>query len=76
MNSKYFFSMLVSFMMSLSIVMAQTVTERFQVSGNCGMCKSKIEKAAKDAGATSASWNEDSKELVVSFASANICIPR
>lgn len=48
MNSKYFFSMLVSFMMSLSIVMAQTVTERFQVSGNCGMCKSKIEKAAYD----------------------------
>lgn len=71
MNSRYFFSMLVSFVMSLSIVMAQTVTERFQVSGNCGMCKSKIEKAARDAGATSASWNEDSKELVVSFASAN-----
>ena len=63
--------MLISFVMSLSMVMAQSVTERFQVSGNCGMCKSKIEKAAKDAGASSASWNEDSKELVVSFDSGN-----
>jgi hypothetical protein len=71
MNTKYFFSMLISFVMSLSMVMAQSVTERFQVSGNCGMCKSKIEKAAKDAGASSASWNEDSKELVVSFDSGN-----
>jgi len=71
MNSKYFFALFISFMFSASLVMAQTTTERFQVSGNCGMCKSKIEKAAKDAGASSASWNEDSKELVVSFASGN-----
>ncbi|MFM7645446.1 MAG: hypothetical protein ACKO41_01910 [Sphingomonadales bacterium] len=71
MNSKYFFSLLVSATLSISFVMAQSVTERFQVSGNCGMCKSKIEKAAKAAGATEASWNEDSKELVVSFASGN-----
>lgn len=69
MNTKYFFSLLVTSVLSVSIAMAQTVTERFQVSGNCGMCKSKIEKAAKEAGATEAAWNEDSKELVVSFAS-------
>lgn len=42
----------------------------FQVSGNCGMCKSRIEKAAKEAGATTATWNEDSKQLNVSFASS------
>lgn len=71
MKKQYFFSLLITSMLSVSLVMAQTVTERFQVSGNCGMCKSKIEKAAKDAGATAASWNEDSKELVVSFASGN-----
>lgn len=41
----------------------------FQVSGNCGMCKSRIEKAAKEAGAAKAIWNEDSKQLNVSFAS-------
>jgi len=41
----------------------------FQVSGNCGMCKSRIEKAAKEAGATNASWNDESKQLKVTFAS-------
>jgi mercuric ion binding protein len=71
MKKKYFFSLVVASLLSVTLVMGQKVTERFQVSGNCGMCKSKIEKAAKDAGATSATWNEDSKELVVSFASAN-----
>ena len=38
-----------------SCVNAQAKTETFKVSGNCGMCKTKIEKAAKDAGAKVAS---------------------
>ena len=46
---------------------AQSKTETFKVSGNCGMCKSKIEKAAKEAGAQSASWNEDTKDLTVTY---------
>lgn len=71
MKKQYFFSLLICAMLSVTLVMAQTVTERFSVSGNCGMCKSKIEKAAKAAGASSAAWNEDSKELVVSFDSGN-----
>jgi copper chaperone CopZ len=41
--------------------------ETIKVWGNCGMCQKKIEKAAKAAGATTASWNEDSKELKVSY---------
>lgn len=43
-------------------------TETFNVSGNCGMCKSNIEKAAKSAGASYADWNEDSKKLTVKYA--------
>jgi hypothetical protein len=50
---------------------AQSVTEKFKVSGNCGMCKAKIEKAAKDAGATAADWDVDSKEIKVSFNSSS-----
>ena len=46
---------------------AQTKTETFKVSGNCGMCKTKIEKAAKDAGASEASWDADSKQLTVTY---------
>ena len=44
-------------------------TETFNVSGNCGMCETKIEKAAKDAGATYAEWNSETKSLTVKFKS-------
>jgi periplasmic mercuric ion binding protein len=46
-----------------SVVKKETV----KVWGNCGMCKAKIEKAAKTAGATKANWNEDSKMLLVTY---------
>jgi periplasmic mercuric ion binding protein len=49
---------------------AQTKTETFKVSGNCGMCKSKIEKAAKDGGATAAKWDVDSKIITVTYKSS------
>ena len=55
------------FIMSIFAVQAQTTTDVFNVSGNCGMCKSRIEAAAKEAGASSASWDADSKKLKVSF---------
>jgi hypothetical protein len=48
---------------------AQTTTESFKVAGNCGMCESRIEKAAKAAGATEADWNAETKMLKVSFGS-------
>lgn len=50
-----------------TLAFAQTKTESFQVSGNCGMCKTRIEKAAKTAGATEAKWDEDSKQLTVTY---------
>jgi mercuric ion binding protein len=46
---------------------AQTKTDKINVAGECGSCKKKIEKAAKNAGATYALWNEDSKILVVKY---------
>jgi hypothetical protein len=47
-------------------VNAQTAT-KLKVSGNCGMCKSSIEKAAKTAGATTANWDMDAKLLTLMF---------
>ncbi|MBC7933770.1 MAG: hypothetical protein H7Y86_00230 [Rhizobacter sp.] len=41
--------------------------ETIKVWGNCGMCKETIEGAAKKAGASTADWNEESKELKVSY---------
>jgi copper chaperone CopZ len=46
---------------------AQAKTDTFHVSGECNMCKKKIETAAKVAGATYASWNVDSKTLTVKY---------
>ncbi len=42
-------------------------TEKIKVWGNCGMCKTTIEKAAKAAGANYALWNEEAKILTVKF---------
>lgn len=53
-------------------VFAQSVKkETFKVAGVCGMCKKKIETAAKSAGATQALWNVNSKELSVTYAVAS-----
>lgn len=45
-------------------------TSTIKVWGNCGMCKSNIEKAAKKAGANTASWSEDTHQLKFSYAVA------
>lgn len=55
-----------SFLICSIFTFAQTPTT-IKVSGNCGMCKKHIEKAAKDAGATNASWDKVTKLLTVSF---------
>ena len=46
-------------------------TETIPVSGNCGMCKSNIEKAAKKAGATDAKWDVDAKTLTIKYNSSS-----
>jgi Cu(I)/Ag(I) efflux system membrane fusion protein len=42
-------------------------TESIKVWGNCEMCKDRIEKTVKSAGATSATWDQKSKLLTMSF---------
>ncbi|MGJ7033040.1 heavy-metal-associated domain-containing protein [Niabella hirudinis] len=48
-------------------VYAQAKTEKIPVSGNCGMCKKTIEKAAKTAGAKEAVWDIPTKLLSVKY---------
>ncbi|HYC40032.1 MAG TPA: hypothetical protein VEB63_06030 [Chitinophagaceae bacterium] len=50
-----------------NLALAQSKEESFKVAGNCGMCKTKIEKAAKSAGASYALWNKDTKVLTVRY---------
>jgi len=55
-------------LMSLTTVFGQAKTEKFKVYGNCGMCESRIEKAAKSVdGVTAADWNKETKMIEVSF---------
>lgn len=53
-------------------VFAQTKTDTFKVYGNCGMCKNRIEKAAKLEGVTSAVWNVDTKIMTVTYDSVKV----
>lgn len=42
-------------------------TESFKVWGQCDMCKARIEKTVKAEGATSASWDEKTQLLTVTY---------
>ncbi len=55
--------------LSISTVMAHAAKkEKFEVAGNCGMCKTRIEKAAQSVdGVTAAVWDKESKMLEVTF---------
>ena len=65
------FSLVASFMTVLTLSsLAQTKTETIPVSGNCGMCKSKIEKAAKSTGVEDAKWDSDTKVITVKYNSS------
>ena len=62
----------ISFLFASLFSFAQTKTpavqsETIKVWGNCGMCKSHIEKAAKEAGASYAMWNKDTRILSVKY---------
>jgi len=61
---------LATFSLPMSSFAQKAKTETIPVSGNCGMCKSKIEKAAKTAGAEDAKWDVDAKALTVKYNSS------
>lgn len=52
---------------NMNLKMVSTKTETFKVWGNCDMCKTRIEKAVKEDGATSATWDQKTKMLIVTF---------
>ena len=63
---KIFFLVLIAFA-STSLLAQTQKEEKINVSGNCGTCKKKIEKAATAAGATYASWDKTTKVLEVKY---------
>lgn len=68
MKSLKIFSFIALFMALTVVSYGQKAkTETIPVSGNCGMCKGKIEKAAKSAGASTANWDVDAKTLTIKY---------
>ena len=65
---KLLFTML-AFLLASTMVFAQEMkTEKFKVLGNCGMCESRIEKAAKSVdGVSTADWDQETEMIEVSF---------
>lgn len=57
-----------------SAIAANPKTETLKVSGNCDMCKARIEKAAKIDGVTKAEWNKKDKTLTATFDPAKTSI--
>ena len=66
MKTLKFFIALVAFTISTA-AFAANKTESIKVSGNCEMCKTRIEKVAKVAGVTKAEWNQKTKALTLEY---------
>ncbi|MBX3258059.1 MAG: TonB-dependent receptor [Chitinophagaceae bacterium] len=64
---KYILCAILFFPLYLSAQTGHLKTATFPVSGNCAMCKQRIEKAAKSASAESANWNSKTRSLTISF---------
>ena len=69
MKTKAFYFTAIIALMSLSSVFGQTTkTEEFKVSGNCGMCEKRIEKAANSVeGVSEADWDKKTKMIKVAI---------
>jgi copper chaperone CopZ len=56
------------FLIGTASVFAGNKTEKFEAKGNCGMCKTRIEKAAKSVpGVIKANWDKNTKVIEVVF---------
>ncbi len=60
---------------SFSVLGQNIKTDTINVSGNCGMCKTTIEKSLKKKdGITAKDWNQETKTMVVSYDALKISL--
>ena len=53
---------------AMMVFAGENKTEKVQVAGNCGMCETRIEKAAKGVeGVQAAEWDKETKMIEVTF---------
>lgn len=73
MKTTKIFSVALSILFSTA-VLGQEISTSIKVSGNCSMCKRKIENAAKTAGATLINWESNKQAATVVFDTAKVSI--
>ncbi|MFA6261138.1 MAG: heavy-metal-associated domain-containing protein [Bacteroidia bacterium] len=71
---KFLFIAFVSTILMAFAFPVPPVKTTFKVSGNCGMCKERIEVALDQKGVKSAEWNIDSKVLEVIYVPEKVTI--
>jgi len=69
-------SLITIMVLSITTMFAQSEKkEKFEVAGNCGMCKNRIEEASKTVeGVNSANWDKETKMLEVKYDSSKVNI--
>lgn len=76
MKTKVLGVLLLTFLLfSVNVFAKDAITKTtFTVSGNCEMCKERIENAAKVKGVVKASWDEETHVLTVAYAPIKISL--
>jgi len=63
------------FLLGINSLNAQSIeTTKFEVEGNCGMCKTRIEKAALINGVTSAIWDSETQLITLKYDKSKVNI--
>ena len=60
------------FSMNVNAQKADSKVSSFKVSGNCDMCKERIEGAVKIDGVTKANWDDKTQKLTVTYNPAKV----
>lgn len=74
MKKLLFLSFVLLFVLTTFAQDKKVVEAEIKVSGNCGMCKNRIEKAVKIKEVKFAKWDKNSKILKVAFMSPDITV--
>ncbi|TDQ82816.1 TonB-dependent receptor domain-containing protein [Sphingobacterium yanglingense] len=73
MNTIYKVASFIIFIFITQVTVAQTLsTAVFEVPGNCGMCKKRIETAAKISGVESAVWDDKTHKITTKYDSKKV----
>jgi len=68
MKTKAIYLTVVMVVLGLATTFGQVKTESIEVKGSCGMCESRIEKAAKSVeGVSDAAWDVKKQELTITY---------